>query len=81
MPILGATFGAIYAYRLSLKGEKEDEIYLTTKEISTKLGITLNQTYKLLRSGELQGAKIGRNWVIREEWMENYLDKQESNEA
>lgn len=33
-----------------------------------------SQVHELVRSGTLRGAKIGRSWVFRLPWLQDYLD-------
>ncbi len=33
-----------------------------------------SQVHELVRSGALRGAKIGRGWVFRLPWLQDYLD-------
>ena len=33
-----------------------------------------SQVHELVRSGALRGAKIGRSWVFRLPWLQDYLD-------
>jgi hypothetical protein len=47
IPLLAALVGTIFTNKLSLKLNKENDNYYTPKEITNKLGISLDQTYKL----------------------------------
>jgi excisionase family DNA binding protein len=33
-----------------------------------------SQVHELVRSGALRGAKVGRSWVFRLPWLQDYLD-------
>ena len=48
---------------------------LTTKDIHDILGVGYNKTYELLRSGEIQSFKIGRERKIPKRCLEEYLEK------
>jgi excisionase family DNA binding protein len=47
--------------------------YVTTSEASETLGYTIQHTRRLLREGRLQGAKIGRDWLILRESVAVYV--------
>ncbi|MFQ5814186.1 MAG: helix-turn-helix domain-containing protein [Anaerolineae bacterium] len=46
---------------------------MTTSEASETLGYTIQHTRHLLREGRLQGAKIGRDWLILRESVAEYV--------
>ena len=43
-----------------------DKVY-TVEQVAKRWGVSGNAVYKLLRTGELQGFKPGRDWRITEE--------------
>lgn len=47
--------------------------YITTPEASETLGYTIQHTRRLVREGRLQGAKIGRDWMILRESVALYI--------
>ena len=47
--------------------------YMTTSEASETLGYTVQHTRLLVREGRLQGAKIGRDWLILRESVAVYV--------
>ena len=47
--------------------------YMTTPEVSKTLGYTIQHTRRLVREGRLQGAKIGRDWMILRESVAVYV--------
>lgn len=47
--------------------------YMTTPEASEALGYTIQHTRRLVREGRLQGAKIGRDWLILRESVATYV--------
>lgn len=71
LPLLAALAGSIFSYKVSIKNKHE--ALLSTNDVAQKLDITLSQTYKLLINGELRGTKVGLNWVVKMEWLEDYL--------
>lgn len=58
----------------SLQGRTSDLISL--KEASEFSGLTPGHIRKLVREGEIEGVKIGRNWLTTKEALQDYL-KQE----
>jgi excisionase family DNA binding protein len=49
---------------------------LTTNEVGEILGCSRQWVAHLLRAGELEGRKLGPNWVVSQESVERYLRKQ-----
>ena len=47
---------------------------LKIEEIQDILHIGRNKTYELLKSGEINGFKIGREWKATAESVEEYID-------
>ncbi|MBI2873386.1 MAG: helix-turn-helix domain-containing protein [Chloroflexi bacterium] len=47
--------------------------YMTTSEASETLGYTIQHTRRLVREGRLQGAKMGRDWLILRESVAVYV--------
>ncbi|MFC2027930.1 helix-turn-helix domain-containing protein [Chloroflexota bacterium] len=41
--------------------------YITSKEVAEKLGMSHSHMRLLLRQGEIQGIKIGRDWLIEDD--------------
>lgn len=55
---------------------KENPYYiLSAEEAMEELQIGKNAIYDILRSGELEGFKIGRNWKIPRKSIDKYIDK------
>ncbi|MBI4199707.1 MAG: helix-turn-helix domain-containing protein [Chloroflexi bacterium] len=54
--------------------DNENE-YMTTPEASETLGYTIQHTRRLVREGRLQGAKIGRDWLILRESVAEYVTR------
>ena len=49
--------------------------YMTTPEASESLGYTVQHTRRLVREGRLQGAKMGRDWLILRESVAQYVTR------
>jgi excisionase family DNA binding protein len=49
---------------------------ISVTEASQISGLSTSQLRKLLREGQIEGVKIGRNWLTTEEAVQEYL-KQE----
>ncbi|MGD9564489.1 MAG: hypothetical protein AB7Q37_18865 [Pyrinomonadaceae bacterium] len=43
---------------------------LTTPEFAAAVGLTSPRIIQLLKSGEIQGKKYGRDWMIDDKWVE-----------
>ena len=48
---------------------------LTVEEVSEMLKVTTLTLRRYLRSGELKGSKIGGQWRISQEQINDFLDK------
>lgn len=53
--------------------------FLTPKEAAPYLGgrANANTVLRLLRQGKLKGKRIGREWRILPEWLEEYMSQPE----
>lgn len=49
---------------------------LTIEELCEKLQVSKNTAYSLLNSKKIKGLKVGRNWRILQESIEEYIIKQ-----
>jgi excisionase family DNA binding protein len=47
--------------------------YVTTPEASKQTGLSKNYLTQLLRSGGLEGFKLGRDWLIYTDSLESFL--------
>jgi excisionase family DNA binding protein len=45
--------------------------FLTTKEAAEQLGLTLRAVQKMIESGRLEAHKVGRDYIIRAESLDN----------
>lgn len=54
--------------------ENYDDI-LTVEEVSEALKVGTTQVYKLVRSGEMNAFKEGKNWRIPKKGVINYVSK------
>lgn len=49
---------------------------LTIEELCEKLQVSKNTAYSLLNSKKIKGLKVGRNWRILQESIEEYIIEQ-----
>ena len=49
---------------------------LTIEELCKKLQVSKNTAYSLLNSKKIKGLKVGRNWRILQESIEEYIIEQ-----
>ena len=54
--------------------ESYDDI-LTVEEVAEALKVGTSQVYKLVRSGEMNAFKEGKNWRIPKKGIVNYVTK------
>lgn len=45
--------------------------FLSTKEAAEKLGLTLRAVQKMIEAGRLEAHKVGRDYIIRAEALDN----------
>jgi excisionase family DNA binding protein len=45
--------------------------FLTTREAAEKLGLTLRAVQKMIEAGRLEAHKVGRDYIIRAESLDN----------
>lgn len=55
----------------------EDQ-YLTPKEIARKLRVSSQVVRKWLRNGKVEGFKVGRQWRVKKESLEHFLNPKKS---
>lgn len=48
---------------------------LTPEDVMDELQIGKNAVYNILRSGELKGFRVGRNWKIPRKQLDAFIDK------
>lgn len=53
-----------------------DTDLLTAAEVADNLRVSTMTVYRLIRSGELPAVRVGRNYRVRAEDLENYLQEQ-----
>lgn len=56
------------------------EAFMKPWQVSKYLGITIEEVYNMLESGELPGTKIEERWRIRRTKLEKWLDEEVSEE-
>lgn len=66
--------GHIYKEVVIIKLDILKETY-TPHEVGDMLSLSKTTIYKYLKSGEIASIKIGREYVIPKQYIENYLEK------
>jgi len=56
--------------------KKEKTQLLTVKEVADYLRMGLLTTYKLVNEGKLPGFKVGRQWRVKKEDLQHYIETQ-----
>lgn len=51
--------------------------YITTKEAAENLGYTIQHTRLLIRQGQIEAEKFGRDWLVVRESVAKYKTVQE----
>lgn len=49
--------------------------FITTRELCEELGLSLPSVYKALEEGKIPGVQLGRRWVIRREWFDEWVSE------
>lgn len=57
-----------------------EERLLTPAQVADRLQVTEKTVYRWLDAGKLAGVKLGRLWRIREENLEDFLQKHTNRE-
>lgn len=47
--------------------------YLSTREAADLLGVDVSQVARLVKSDRIHGIKIGRDWIVSRESVEEYF--------
>ena len=50
--------------------------FYTTKEVAEMFDVTVHSVQRWIRSGHLEANKIGRKYLIKEEYVENMLERE-----
>jgi len=58
------------------KKENQEPLILTVQEVAQRLKLTQVTIYRLLKSGQMPGFKIGASWRIDEKDLNTYIKKQ-----
>ena len=56
----------------------QDDNLLTTREVATRLRISVQTVIKLIRSGHLDARRVGNLWRISEASVNKYLNSSET---
>ncbi len=54
------------------------EDYISTREASEKYGLSKEHIARMLKAGQLQGKKIGHDWLVYEPSLLKYKQQMES---
>lgn len=54
---------------------KKSEEFISLREASKMTDFSQGYLAFLIRTGKLKGKKIGKFWVTKKEWLEEYLKK------
>ncbi len=54
---------------------KKEIIVYTLKELEESLGITRRTIYNWIKAGKLQAIKVGKEWRVTEEQLQEFLQK------
>lgn len=58
-----------------------EQEYSTPSEVAAKLRVSTDTVMRLLRTEQLRGEKVGRQWRIHEEAVREYLKGSKDNKA
>ena len=53
-------------------------MFLTVKEISEELRVSKWKVWELLTTGKLKGIRIGRQWRVKREELDKYVNGSET---
>ncbi len=53
--------------------QKEQPLLLTVREVSTLLRVQRPKVYELIKDGAIDGFKVGADWRIRKDSVENLI--------
>ena len=65
---------SLFALLNNRESDKSMDYYFTTKEISLLLKTPIQYIRKMIREQKIIAYKIGRQYVVREQDLNNYLD-------
>jgi excisionase family DNA binding protein len=51
------------------------ERFLTVQEVADLMRVSTMTVYRLIKSGDLRAARVGRSYRLREAEVESYLDR------
>ena len=57
--------------------DSEESMYISLQEAAKHCGYSQEYLSLRARQGKLKAVKFGRNWVTKEEWFKEYLEKVE----
>ena len=56
-----------------MNGKSEAPFLLTVREVSTLLRVQRPKVYELIKDGAIEGFKVGADWRIRRDSVENLI--------
>lgn len=76
--LVSLTLGIGYTIIESMEGKWEDKIklegFITLHEATSYCNHSQDYLNLLVRKNKLRAVKVGRNWVTKKEWLEEYLE-------
>lgn len=55
--------------------------HLAPETVAKRLGVSVDSVYRLVRSGELAGVRVGRRYVISDEALAEFLERAEHDDT
>jgi excisionase family DNA binding protein len=52
-----------------------DDRFLTVSEVAEHMRVSTMTVYRLIKSGDLAAARVGRSYRVRAQALEDYLDR------
>ena len=58
---------------------KYQDEYMTTEELAKALRVHVRTIMRIIERKQLKAVRVGRNWRMRREWVEEWLQRQTVN--
>lgn len=49
------------------------DLFISSAETATRLGYTVQHVRRLIKQGDLKGAKMGRDWLVEASSVDDFL--------
>lgn len=49
------------------------DLFISSAETATRLGYTVQHVRRLIKQGDLRGAKVGRDWLVEAPSVDDFL--------